>query len=87
MPGDRPIKQQDQAAYWSSLWDYSSRACGQMAAKILITLKLEGVRDFFVFFRFQGVTANHNNFVSTEAIVLIFFSPVNKMDFVVDLRE
>ncbi len=87
MPGDRPIKQQDQAAYWSSIWDYSSRACGQMAAKILITLKSEGVRDFFVFFRFQGVTANHNNFVSTETIVLIFFSPINKMDLVVDLRE
>ena len=87
MPGDRPIKQQDQAAYWSSLWDYSSQARGQMAAKILITLNSEGVRDFFVYFRFQGVTANHNNFFSTETIVLIFFSPVNKMYLLKDLQE
>ena len=41
----------------------------------------------FFFFSFSWGNCNHNNFVSTETIVLIFFSPVNKMDLVVDLRE
>jgi len=42
--GDRPVKKQDQAAYWSSLWDYRLQARGKMAAKILTTLKLDGVK-------------------------------------------
>jgi len=52
VPGDRLVKQQDQAAYWSSTWDQSLRACVQMASKILIALKLQGLGIFFCFFFF-----------------------------------
>jgi hypothetical protein len=49
-----PDENLDGAAYWSSLWDQSWRACDQMAAKILIALKAWGVGDFFIFSFFEG---------------------------------
>ena len=51
LPGGLPDEQLDGAADWSSLWDQSSRACGQMSAKILIALNSRGARDFFYFLR------------------------------------
>ena len=54
LPGGLPDEHLDGTAYWSLRWDQSSRACGQVTSKILISLKSEGVGLFKYFFGWEG---------------------------------